>query len=532
MEEKNFKRLVLLLIFCLPFCVIFSQEKKDTIYFDEDWSICEKPVAEYYRICELNRDNQIFYKGSVEDFYINGKLEMKGNYSSSGLKDGEFTFYNTNGLITKKGRFENDEMSGDWFYYNTTGNLQAVFNCESATTFTPVVIINNKGDTLLKNGKGKFIFNSQKDLPHVFSAAEDYKVEGEVIDNKKNGVFNYYTFLPEQRLIFSETYKNGKFIKSTEYNIAFGTHVINTPIQVLNLTDENLGKVDRFYHSNFVFGFGNEGDEKVVNFLLSNKFPEIKVQAINFFDNDRLLFDIIGKVIRSALSPPENTHVSYSFPSRNPFTVYYDFDLSKNENYIPRLVKGNIGLTIDTSGYIVNSTFATNLTHNEINKINYYLLHISNLSPFENKNQKELNNINLTLNTITDTLNDDTVNYKYIIYNSDSVNEYALKDYMEPESAAIFPGGGNSWINYIQRNLNQMVLVQHNAPNGVYVVDLSFDIDTYGNIINIDIKHDPGYGAAGEAIRVIKHSPQWQPAVRNGKPVIYHENQKITFTIN
>ena len=50
------KPLLLFIISLLYCCTAVSQEKKDTIYFDENWSICEKPVAEYYRVCTINKD--------------------------------------------------------------------------------------------------------------------------------------------------------------------------------------------------------------------------------------------------------------------------------------------------------------------------------------------------------------------------------------------------------------------------------------------------------------------------------------------
>jgi hypothetical protein len=97
MLKENFNPLLFLFFILLPSSLLFTQEKKDTIYFDEDWSICEKPVAEYYRVCELNRDSLFFYKGEVKDYYINGELEMTGDYATGNNKT-EILFF-----IIKKG---------------------------------------------------------------------------------------------------------------------------------------------------------------------------------------------------------------------------------------------------------------------------------------------------------------------------------------------------------------------------------------------------------------------------------------------
>ena len=40
---------------------------------------------------------------------------MTGNYSETGFKDGEFIFYNKNGLQIKKGNYSHNEMTGNWF---------------------------------------------------------------------------------------------------------------------------------------------------------------------------------------------------------------------------------------------------------------------------------------------------------------------------------------------------------------------------------------------------------------------------------
>jgi len=110
-----------LLLFLLSFIFFtsfksLSQEKKDTIYFDEDWSICEKPVAEYYRVCTLNKEKEIYYKGNVQDYYINGREEMKGKYNDKGIKDGDFIFYSENADTLIKGKYVDNRMAGNWFF--------------------------------------------------------------------------------------------------------------------------------------------------------------------------------------------------------------------------------------------------------------------------------------------------------------------------------------------------------------------------------------------------------------------------------
>ncbi|MBV9964008.1 MAG: energy transducer TonB [Parafilimonas sp.] len=535
---KNFKPAFLFLLTFFCCYSSFSQEKKDTIYFDEDWSICEKPVAEYYRVCELNKNKEIFYKGDVVDYFIDGSIEMTGHYSDNGYKDGEFIFYNKKGIILKKGFYINDEMKGDWFYYDITGNIKVVFKCQSSTDFTPIFLVNNNNDTLLKNGNGKFSFDTQKDLPNVFPPAEEYFVEGAVVDSLKEGIYYYNSSQNHQSSAFSESYKNGKFIKGKSYD-----ETIKKPLAFLHLADANLNKVDVFYHSNSVFGFGADGDQKVVNYLLYNYFPEILANATSFYDNGKIIFDIIGNVLRKSLKDTAIKNISYEYPAKLPFYMYYSFITSKPA----RDIKGNVSITVDTAGRIANFATDASLTQLEINNIKYYLSHVTGLKPYDINGEKTIANINITLNSIL-TSSEYGTTCLYEIYNSDSVDATSLKNYASTSNfkaqgqdyykeftsvqiEAKFPGGSDAWAKYLERNLNAQTPSDHRAPAGNYTVTVSFLVDEEGNVSDVHALNDPGYGTAEEAVRVIKKGPKWVPAIQNGKNVNYRQKQNITFQV-
>ncbi len=98
--------------------------------------------------------------------------------------------------------------------------------------------------------------------------------------------------------------------------------------------------------------------------------------------------------------------------------------------------------------------------------------------------------------------------------------------------AAEFPGGLQEWNKYISRNLNGNIPVDKGAPSATYTVEISFSILKDGTISDVVAGNDPGYGTKEEAMRVIYKSPDWKPAVQNGKNVIYRHKQKISFTVN
>ncbi len=88
-----------------------------------------------------------------------------------------------------------------------------------------------------------------------------------------------------------------------------------------------------------------------------------------------------------------------------------------------------------------------------------------------------------------------------------------------------------AWQKYLERNLNSSVPVDNGAPPGKYTVVVSFIVDKTGALSDIKAENDPGYGTKEEAIRVLKKSPNWKPAVQNGRNVIYRQRQSITFVV-
>jgi protein TonB len=107
------------------------------------------------------------------------------------------------------------------------------------------------------------------------------------------------------------------------------------------------------------------------------------------------------------------------------------------------------------------------------------------------------------------------------------------KVFTKVEKEAKFPGGQAAWVKYLERNLNANVAADDGAPAGNYTVRVQFIVDKEGNISNvqsIDVpKACPSCGP--EAVKVIKRGPKWDPAVQNGRNVIYQAVQHITFQV-
>ena len=95
-----------------------------------------------------------------------------------------------------------------------------------------------------------------------------------------------------------------------------------------------------------------------------------------------------------------------------------------------------------------------------------------------------------------------------------------------------FPGGHEAWKKYLEKNLNTETATGNGAPPGKYTVVLAFKVDKQGNVSDITIEKDPGFGTAEEAKRVIKKGPTWKPANQNGRLVSSIKRQAITFLVN
>jgi antitoxin component YwqK of YwqJK toxin-antitoxin module len=97
---------------------------------------------------------------------------------------------------------------------------------------------------------------------------------------------------------------------------------------------------------------------------------------------------------------------------------------------------------------------------------------------------------------------------------------------------ASFKGGDVAWRRYLSSSVNMDALIKKNAPDGDYTVVIKFIVNEDGSISDITAENHPGYGADEEAIRVIRLSPKWEPAIQYGKFIKAYRLQPISFTIS
>jgi protein TonB len=90
----------------------------------------------------------------------------------------------------------------------------------------------------------------------------------------------------------------------------------------------------------------------------------------------------------------------------------------------------------------------------------------------------------------------------------------------------------DNWQRFLLKHLNPETPIENNAEPGRYSVIVQFVVDKEGNVSDIKPLTAHGHGMEEEAVRVLKKSPQWEPAFQNGHKVKAYHRQVITFQVD
>jgi hypothetical protein len=83
-----------------------------------------------------------------------------------------------------------------------------------------------------------------------------------------------------------------------------------------------------------------------------------------------------------------------------------------------------------------------------------------------------------------------------------------------PKNMEGYPGGQAEFFKFINKNFKTP-----KGFKGTARIVADFSIDEEGNLTNIRIVKDPGYGMGAELARVLATSQRWAPKIVDGKPV-------------
>ncbi|MBC7826496.1 MAG: energy transducer TonB [Chitinophagaceae bacterium] len=112
---------------------------------------------------------------------------------------------------------------------------------------------------------------------------------------------------------------------------------------------------------------------------------------------------------------------------------------------------------------------------------------------------------------------------------SDAKGEQNNASKNDDENESIFPGTAGSWGRYLSKNLKYPEAAVSKEIQGTVIVN--FIIDKEGKIEDEFLVKSVEFTLDDEAIRLIKQSPKWVPAVQKGRKVKSYKKQPIQFRL-
>jgi protein TonB len=102
------------------------------------------------------------------------------------------------------------------------------------------------------------------------------------------------------------------------------------------------------------------------------------------------------------------------------------------------------------------------------------------------------------------------------------------KIFMIVQVESAYPGGMPAWIRFLKKTIEYPGLAVENEITGTVIV--KFIVDEKGNVSNVEAASGPEE-LQEEAVRVIRKSGKWTPAIQNGRQVRSYKKQSIIFQL-
>jgi antitoxin component YwqK of YwqJK toxin-antitoxin module len=152
------------------------------VWYDADWQELDGASGEFYRIG--TRDSLNRWQGPVQDFYKNGKVQMKGRYLDD-QQNGVFIYYSDHETYSSAGRYEKGEPVGKWEQFYSNGNL------EREEYFGGSYFVKNiwdsVGNQLVYDGEGMYIKHYENGEIAIQGSFHEGKRDGYWFGNHRNG---------------------------------------------------------------------------------------------------------------------------------------------------------------------------------------------------------------------------------------------------------------------------------------------------------------------------------------------------------
>jgi antitoxin component YwqK of YwqJK toxin-antitoxin module len=171
----------------------FYGQNNEAVYYDSNWSLCQKKEAKYYRIYNsYDKDSKTW---EIKTYYINGTIQWIGRVKNNDPKatkcssaqcHGIATWFNENGNKSSERTYMNGVLNGTALSYNDKGVITLSLNFINGKilkkpTSKPIYIKNNS-----TNNRSKYYSYS------VSGYGNDNSVYGDISVNKNGGSGTIY----------------------------------------------------------------------------------------------------------------------------------------------------------------------------------------------------------------------------------------------------------------------------------------------------------------------------------------------------
>lgn len=339
---------LLIPFFCLlQLCT--AAQNTDTLYFNKSWQICEKPFAEYYRFGKIVIDTFWYYTGPVRDYYLTDTIQMEGEYSAIGYKEGHFSFYYPSGKMVASGNYSNNMRTGSWEFYHPNGMLhyRIIYNGDDVN-FAVMDNIDSSGNVLAKDGTGTFKMRLKD-----YYYANNYNLTGEFLNGNRHGTWKFDRpgATEKEGSMYIEEYSNGEFKKGKQFNALIGGYETYKKMQLATkIIDYDKFATSEAFAKDRTSFRNTQNDQDLAEYLINRQAPAFSTESESFEES---FFKVLSTL------------------NNGSFTKYF----SKPD----KMYNGQISINVSDSGDIEDVEITGNLDDKEKEYMLFFIKKFKNI---------------------------------------------------------------------------------------------------------------------------------------------------------
>ncbi len=185
-----------------------SPNQLERVFYDSAWrEIPRREKAVYYRIGYKDSLNR--WDGLVEDYYIDGAIQMKGSYTA-GLRDGIFRYYFQDSTYDAVGRYDREYRVGKWEFFHEDGDLSQIYVYGDRAYLQKSW--DRMGNLQVTDGDGAETIYYTNGNIRSFTPFKDGLREGRAYGLYSDGKIKYQERFENGRLVIGESYKGSNTI--------------------------------------------------------------------------------------------------------------------------------------------------------------------------------------------------------------------------------------------------------------------------------------------------------------------------------